>query len=67
MLTPLFSRMFSVRYSGVNHIRNLVIPLPENEAKLVKQIETKIENNNLVVSFFVGEVKRIFEITPVKL
>ena len=66
MLTPLFRRMLSVRYTGVNNIRDLVIPLPENEAKLVKQIETKIEDNNLIVSIFVGDVKRIFEIPQKK-
>ena len=66
MLTPLFRRMLSVRYTGVNNIRDLVIPLPENEIKEIKQIETKIENNNLIVSFFVGDVKRIFEIPQKK-
>jgi hypothetical protein len=55
-----------VRYTGLYHTRNIVFPLPENEAKIIKEIETKIENNNLIISFFVGEVKRIFEIPQVK-
>lgn len=66
MITPLFSRICSVRYTGLYHTRNIVFPLPENEAKIIKEIETKIENNNLIISFFVGEVKRIFEIPQVK-
>jgi hypothetical protein len=66
MLTPLFSRMCSVRYVGCQNLRHFVFPLTEVESKLVKDIQTRIENNNIIVSFFIGDKKRIFEIPPKK-
>ena len=54
MRTGLFSRICSVRYAGLHNIRSFVLPIEEADRNLIKKIDTKIENNELIVRFYVG-------------
>jgi hypothetical protein len=66
MRTPLFSRICSVRYTGLHNIRSFVLPIEEAERELIKKIETKIENDKLIVKFYVGTIDTIIKIEPVQ-
>ena len=66
MRTPLFSRICSVRYAGLQNIRSFRLPIEEHDRNLIKKIETKIEGNDLVVKYFVGNTNTNIKIEPVK-
>ena len=67
MRTPLFSRVCSVTHTGVLNLRSFVLPIAEVEKHLVKKIETRIEDNKLIVKYYVGSTQTQFSTEELKL
>ena len=58
MLTPLFSRICSVRFVGCQNFRIITFPLQGIDYSQIRDIKTSFDNkNNIIIKFNIDELR----------